>query len=632
MSIRADIVAARTYQRPREDGSYESWSDVATRCIQHQRWLWERHGKVDEEELTELHHLLLTRKALLAGRTLWLGGTELIKNRQIASFNCSALKVETVHDLVDSFWLLLNGAGVGFIPVVGTLNGFSRFIPEVEVIRSHRKTKGGRAGNKETLEDGVWTLSLGDSGEAWAKSIGKLLAGKNNARKLVLDFSEIRPAGSRLAGYGWISAGDNVVAEEYPKIVKILNRRAGQLLTHIDILDIVNHIGVIQTGRRGAEIALYPYEQEGWYEFAAAKKDYWTTGNNQRSQSNNSLIFKEKPSLQEIRNILDLMVEAGGSEPGILNEVAMRKRAPWAIATNPCGEILLPNRGLCNLVEVNIAAFASTQELERAIYIMGRANYRQTLVNLDDGILQRSWHENNEFLRLCGVSLTGQVLREDLLTPYQLRRLRRYAWMGAESMAQELGTQSPKNVTTGKPSGTVSKIMDTTEGIHRPLGKYIFNNITFSRHDPLLEKLAASGYEIFENPLQTDGVVVKFPVMWSIEAKPWGALDQLNRYKLLMDHYVDQNQSITVSYTQEELPDIASWLNNNWDSYVGVSFLPRTDPSKSAQDLGYPYLPQEVVDKDTWEKYNKKIKVLQGDFTGKELDVEECAGGICPVK
>ena len=36
-------------------------------------------------------------------------------------------------------------------------------------------------------------------------------------------------------------------------------------------------------------------------------------------------------------------------------------------------------------------------------------------------------------------------------------------------MADELGMKRPKNVTCVKPSGTLSKIMDATEGMHRPL-------------------------------------------------------------------------------------------------------------------------------------------------------------------
>ena len=57
--------------------------------------------------------------------------------------------------------------------------------------------------------------------------------------------------------------------------------------------------------------------------------------------------------------------------------------------------------------------------------------------NLQDGILQRAWHENNENLRLCGVGLTGIAQRSDL-TPDTLQILRSQAREGANSMADEL--------------------------------------------------------------------------------------------------------------------------------------------------------------------------------------------------
>jgi ribonucleoside-triphosphate reductase len=46
---------------------------------------------------------------------------------------------------------------------------------------------------------------------------------------------------------------------------------------------------------------------------------------------------------------------------------------------------------------------------------------------------------------------------------------------------------------------------------------------------------------------------------------------------------------------------------------VGVSFLYRADPSKTAEDLGYKYLPQEVVTKEKFEAYVATLKPV--DFT-----------------
>lgn len=340
-STRANIITRRTYSRPKSNGTFETWEETVARVIEHQKWLWQRAKKSelteeDTKELEEFQKLLLDRKVLVAGRTLWLGGTEISKRREASQFNCSFTNVETVYDVVDVLWLLMQGCGVGFRPIIGQLNGFFAPIPTIDVVRSVRESKGGRETNEETYdpETKVWTISVGDSAEAWSKSIGKLLAGKYPASKLVLDFSEIRPAGERLEGYGWISSGDESIAIALPAIAQIMNKRAGNLLTRIDILDIVNWLGTILSSRRSAEIALFEYGEPEWEEFAVAKNEFWIR-NPQRAQSNNSLVFSTKPRRDEIEHIFSLMQAAGGSEPGFVNGETARKRAPWWKGVNP---------------------------------------------------------------------------------------------------------------------------------------------------------------------------------------------------------------------------------------------------------------------------------------------------------
>jgi ribonucleoside-triphosphate reductase len=447
-----------------------------------------------------------------------------------------------------------------------------------------------------------------------------------------------------LAGYGWISSGDEAICRAYLAIASILNRRAGSLLSRIDILDIVNWLGTVLSSRRSAEIALFPYGEEEWEEFSVAKKDYWKD-NVQRGQSNNSLLFYRKPTQEELGGIFKLMVESGGSEPGFINQTAATKRAPWFKGVNPCAEILLGNKAFCNLTEVDVGKFrGDSAGLQRAIELAARANYRQTCVNLNDGILQEAWHLNNSFLRLCGVGLTGIATRPDLST-YDYQTLQRVATSAAYSMADELGIPRPKNVTTIKPSGTLSKIMDTTEGVHKPLGRYLFNNINFSKHDPLVAVCREAGYRVFNNPTDPDGVLVTFPVKWEhvtfettldgLEVNLESAVDQLERYKMLMQNWCQQNVSCTVSYDETEVPSIIQWLLDNWDYYVGVSFLFRTDPTKTAKDLGYLYLPQEVVTKEAYEEYLTQLNPLTLESVGnteEEIRDQECVSGVCPIR
>ena len=269
-STRANMVTRRTYNRPLNDEGtvFETWEQTVSRVIDHQEWLWERAKgeklNIDElAELQELWDLMVDRKATTSGRTLLLGGTDVAKTREASQFNCSFGKSETVHDIVDQFWLLLQGCGVGFEPVRGTLNGFAKPL-EVELIRSTRTDKGFPDNQERTFvnDEGekVTHIKIGDSAEAWAKSIGKILALKSPIDRLVLDFTEIRPAGERLKGYGWISSGDETISQAFSKICDLMNKRAGQLLSRIDVLDLLNLLGTTLSSRRSAEIALMPID------------------------------------------------------------------------------------------------------------------------------------------------------------------------------------------------------------------------------------------------------------------------------------------------------------------------------------------------------------------------------------
>jgi ribonucleoside-triphosphate reductase len=679
-SVRAQVIERRTYLRPLDSNGtvFETPRESWERVISHQRWLWERAQnkkltEAQEAELDELFHLFMDRKVTVSGRTRWLGGTEIAREREASQFNCSFGEVQSVHDVVDTIWLLLQGCGVGFRANVGVLNGFTEEIGSLEIVRSEKvlpnDDKGnpvsdpslkGTPDNVETFdpETGLWTIVVGDSAEAWAKFFGKLLAFKGRAKKLVVDLREIRPAGYRLSGYGWISSGDEQITKAIEGIFKVLNRSAGTLLSAIDILDIENHLGTILSSRRSAEIALYPFGGAEWKEFATAKKDHYVSDETKhRAMSNNSLVFEHKPTKRELRKVFRLIKESGGSEPGFINGVEATRRAPYFKGVNPCAEILLGDKSFCNLVETAVCRFNGDEEgLHRAHYLVSRANFRQTCVNLDDGVLQRTWHELNDFLRLCGVGVTGVIGWEYVDDANAWEDLREVAHNGANSMADELNAPRPKLITTVKPSGTQTKVFgaigdELGEGVHKPLGRFIFNNVNFSKDDPIIPIMQDAGYYVMENPYDPSGRIVRFPVEYNnvsfdkisktvdgvdveVEVNLESAVDQLERYKMLMDHYVDHNCSITVSYDLDEVEDIIDWLMINWDSYIGVSFIYRNDPTKTAADLGYPYLPQEVVDETTFRSYVDGL--LPVDLSGTDVeelvDLDDCSTGACPIR
>ena len=82
-SVRAQVITRRTYSRPLDakDETYETWEQTIDRVINHQAWLWSRALNESGEdlrerfnsELEELRQLLLERKVMVSGRTIWLG-------------------------------------------------------------------------------------------------------------------------------------------------------------------------------------------------------------------------------------------------------------------------------------------------------------------------------------------------------------------------------------------------------------------------------------------------------------------------------------------------------------------------------------------------------------------------------
>lgn len=642
-SIRSEVVARRTYHRPLDfndpSKGFESWPDVIDRCIRHQQWLWERaqhtHLSAQQyEELEELRTLMLNNQALLAGRTLWLGGTDKAKKHEACMFNCAFTQLATPSDFVDMFWLLLQGCGVGFEPVPGNIYGFASPIPNITFVPSVRSDEGNE-NNIDTYNriTDTWTIKVGDSSQAWAKLIGILLTSKHqNCKELIIDFSEIRPAGIRLRGFGWVSHGHIPLQFALTQIIKIMNQQCNRPLTFANIHDIANLLGTVLSTRRSAQLAQCPSTAPGVEEFATFKKDM-DNGPWWRCQSNNAINFvDELPPSGQIRNTIDLMVASGGSEPSIRNQFEAERRAPYCKGTNPCAEILLPNKGFCNLVEINIAHplhRESITVLKRTIMLMARANYRQTCVNLRDEILQPEWHTNNQALRLCGVSLTGLALRPDL-TEADFLDLQEAATEGADGMAMELKLPWPARVTTGKPSGTLSKVMDTSEGFHTPLGRYIFNWISFGQHDPIKQKLIDAGYTHKPHPNDPNGMLICLPVDFGAEPVIETAVQQLERYKMYMRYWCHHNMSCTIYYEPNEIESIKVWLTDedNWKHYVGVSFLPR-NPTAT-----YSYYPQVKVSEEEYSAYIRNLKPVSfGDTASLSDDNSpDCAAGACPVK
>lgn len=120
------------------------------------------------------------------------------------------------------------------------------------------------AGNLELHQPNpknVETYTVDDSREGWYESTGALLESFffKNRPWLKFDYSEVRPAGQPIKGFGGTAAGPEPLMELHESIRVQFSGREGERITSTDIVDLMNKIGkcvVAGNVRRSAEIAL----------------------------------------------------------------------------------------------------------------------------------------------------------------------------------------------------------------------------------------------------------------------------------------------------------------------------------------------------------------------------------------
>jgi ribonucleoside-diphosphate reductase alpha chain/ribonucleoside-triphosphate reductase len=446
----------------------------------------------------------------------------------------------------------------------------------------------------------------------------------------------------------------------FDKIQQLLIRRSAienkdrVKLKSIDCMDIANIIGenVVSGGvRRTAEIMIIDPDDQ---ECIEAKNDLYKQIDGQwimndelshRQVSNNSIYYQEKPSREKLNWQIKQMRNSG--EPAFINAEAAKKRTKTFNGVNPCGEILLDTKGLCNLTTLNVEAYVQEDDaldlegILDAQKMSVRASYRLTTVELELPKWDRQHKEN----KIVGCSLTGwqdamnrlKYSREEQID--LLRKLRAAAREEVEKYAKELGEAAPELVTTVKPEGTQSQLPTVSSGVHYSHSPYYLRRVRISADDPLVKVCEELDYPVYPEVGQRmeDCItkVVEFPVK-APEGKTKydvSAIEQLEDYKMFMDNYVDHNVSITVHVREHEWDLVEKWLWENWDEVVAVTFL-------ALDDNFYELLPYESISE---EEYREKVEALApfrpsliSKYEKEEVlfDIGDdgCESGVCPIR
>lgn len=607
------------YARYLEDkGRRETWPETVTRYC---NFWYEKFG--DTFPYNEVHDAILSLEVMPSMRALMTAGKALDRDN-IAGYNCSYTPINYQRAFDDIMYILLCGTGVGFSVERQDTN-------QLPVVA-------------ESFYQTDTTIVVQDSKIGWASALRELISLLYSGKIPKWDLSRVRPHGARLKTFGGRASGPEPLNRLFLALTQIFQGAAGRKLNSLELHDCICHIAeavVVGGVRRSALISLSNLTDE---RMQRAKSGDFGTLNKQRYLANNSAAYTEKPDVGIFMKEWQALYESKSGERGIFNRVGAKKKAAengrrnatYEFGTNPCGEIILRPHGLCNLSEVICRSTDTFEDLKRKIRIATIiGTFQSTLTNFR--YISKEWKKNAEEERLLGVSLTG-IMDLPMLTPknvngFLLEQLKAYAISTNKEWAGKLGINISTAITTVKPSGTVSQLVNSSSGIHPRWSHYYIRSVRADRKDPVTEYLMQKGVPNEPDLTNSSNQVFYFPECSptdSIDRKQLSALEQLEHYLMFKKHWCEHNPSITVYVREGEWLDVQAWVYKNFDDIGGIAFLPYSD-----------HIYQQAPYTDcTEEEYRKAKDAFPSlDFTQVEEKIDNttgsqelaCLSGVCEV-
>lgn len=615
------LLARSTYlTKYSRDG--EAWTDTVRRVVEANMSL---AANVDEREAQLLFHLFWTGQALPPGRGLWTGGVEGIPAD--ARYNCWYTTLYGVEDWCWTANQLMLGGGVGVgLAEIGSMDsvasGESRFA--VWCGESHPDVAEVKPDPKSFLNGQTPVLVVPDSREGWVEALRRVLTAAWGGHDLIVDVSHVRARGERIRTFGGIACGPGPLTDLLRNAYSIVRGAAGRKLRSVEALDITNYIGkCIKAGnvRRSALIVLGDAQDQ---EFRDAKKD-WEAVKSHRHTSNNSIVFRSWAQIQSFdwASLVEDNITFG--EPGILNLPLIWQTDPGARGVNPCGEQALHDREACNLAEVFPAMFHEGTDPSVAFRLVTRYCLRQRLTALSDA---KSHEVGLQNMRV-GVGLGG--LCDFAWNKEQLAAWFRECREEATNYAADLGVASPITVTTVKPSGTISLLNGSSPGIHAPWSPYYIRRTRIAKNDPLAGAMMEAGvsYEMDVYDSTGNTYVFAFPTKaphTNVTVQTQNIRDQFERQRQVQEAWADNAVSATLSFDPEtEREELAKCLGEYVPYLKSTSCL-----AKSGH--GYAQAPYEEIDEAKYNEMYAQINHAHPLTKGGEIEVDECAGGVCPIR
>jgi len=592
--------------------------------------------------MSGLHRAILNLEIMPSMRLLMTAG-EAVERDNIAAYNCAYLAINNKRAFSEALYILMNGTGVGFSCERDEINKLPA-IPE----------------EFREVDD---VIVVGDSKLGWAKAFKKLLSSLWEGDIPQVDYSRVRPAGARLKTFGGRASGHEPLKRLFDFVATTFREASGRKLNSLEVHDILCMTGeVVVVGgvRRSALISLSNLTDKRMRD---AKQGAWWNDNAHRSLANNSVAYTEKPDCETFMEEWLSLVKSKSGERGIFNRVAAKNQAAkWgrrdstlSYGCNPCSEIILRDKQLCNLTEVCVRAedtFDTLSNKVRLATILG--TIQSTLTDFQ--FLSEEWKKNTEEERLLGVSLTG-IMDNEVLSgrkyfdieafegdkvgtlyrlPDTLYALRDIARKTNEEFSAKLGIPTSVAITCVKPSGTVSQLVDSASGIHARHSEYYIRRIRMDKKDPLCGFLTEQGIPLEDEQARPDSTAIfSFPVKapeGAITRNDRTAIEQLELWLIYQRHWCEHKPSVTITVREEEWLEVGAWVYGHFDEVSGISFLPHSNHT-------YVQAPYEEVSKEQYEILVAAMPtdidwssfVEEDDFTVASQELACSSSGGCEV-
>jgi len=630
-----NFIALSRYARWKEDEQRrETWSETVGRYVNYiSNHVKKKHSyELGEGLKYELEEALIGLNVMPSMRALMTAGPALDRCH-VAGYNCAYIPVDSPRAFDETMYVLMCGTGVGFS--VEREN-----VDKLPIVNEH-------------FEKSDTVIKVADSRPGWARALREMIAMLYAGQIPQWDVSEVRPAGARLKTFGGRASGPKPLEELFEfcieKFTQAKNRRLYPLECH-DLMCKIGEVVVVGGVRRSALISL---SNLGDTQMRHAKSGQWWDNEGQRALANNSVAYKFKPDMDTFMREWLALYESKSGERGIFNRQSAinqaakngRRDTNHEFGCNPCSEIILRPYQFCNLTEVVVRETDTEESLVRKVKlatILG--TFQSTLT--DFKYLRKIWKDNTEEERLLGVSLTG--IMDSALTSGRsprigknieglLTRLRDVAVKTNKDVASKLGIPQSTAVTTVKPSGTVSQLVDSASGIHARHNEHYIRTVRGDNKDPLTKFMMAQGIPHEPDVMKPDSTTVfSFPMKPPSSAvcrKDMSAIEQLDIWLMYQKHWCEHKPSVTISVKEDEWLEVGSWVYNNFDDVSGISFLPFSEHT-------YKQAPYQDCDKKEYEDTLSimpknidwtKLSDYEKEDTTKSAQTFACSGDSCEI-